>query len=146
MIKLAVKFQLHWYMPANGTGHFWRKLQKEINDAAKDAAMMFRYRLRNLISISVGRSKGGKVIQRSKPGEPPRRETAELWRSIAVFQDRPKTHTIIYTNTQYAKELELGNSKIAPRPAWIPAFFQLWQVMAYSIRLRIQNFLVNYRP
>lgn len=146
MIEAKVNIKLIWNIPPSGQGRFWQKFKKECNDAAKFSAVMYRQHLRDLINIAVGRSATGKVIQRSLPGEHPRKETGDLQRGITIGQDRRNLYTIIYSEVDYASELEHGSVKIAPRPAWLPAFLAQWQIMAYYIEARLANFINTYTP
>ena len=141
-MQVKVTTKLVWRMQPQG--HFWRSFSAAVNDAAWQVGQFYRTYLKRLLAIAVGRSTTGKVIQRSKPGEPPRRETADLWRSIAVDQDKKSNYTMIYTNIDYAKELELGSAKIAPRPAWMPAFLYKWRIMAIYIQVKMKDFLDTY--
>ncbi len=146
MIQTQVNIKLTWNIPPNGQGRFWQRFNKEANDAAKQSAIFFRAHLRQLLNIAVGRSATGRVIQRSLPGEHPRKETGELQAGISISQDRRNLYTVIYSTTDYAADLEHGTTKIAPRPAWLPAFLGQWQIMAINIIDRLTNFINTYVP
>lgn len=54
----------------------------------------------------------------SRPGEPPRKQTGHLRRSIAYEVDRTNLVARIGTNLAYGRYLELGTRRMAPRP-WL---------------------------
>lgn len=145
---VQVKTKLNW--PHSTNGRFERSFNKAANDAAKFAAKDYVQELKDRISIAVGRNAKGRVIKRSKPGQPPRRETAELWKSISIDQIRKSMLTRIYTTTIYAAALEFGDLNfrryIAPRPAWMPTFLFMYRSMIRSILSYLTAFVNNYRP
>lgn len=67
---------------------------------------------------------GGTPHVRSNPGEPPRVETGNLKESVTTETERSDrmVETRIGTNVIYGLFLELGTSKMAPRPWLRPAF------------------------
>lgn len=146
MIQTQVNVKLIWNIPPSGQGRFWQKFNKEVNDAAKESAKIYIFYLRNLLSILVGRSATGRVIQRSLPGEFPRKETGELQIGQKISQDRRNNYTVIYSTTDYASDLEHGTIKVAARPSWLPAFLAQWQIMALNITTRAADFINNYVP
>lgn len=146
MIQTQVNVKLTWNIPASGQGRFWQKFNAEANNAARQSAVYYREHLRSLLSILVGRSATGRVIQRSLPGEHPRKETGELQAGIDIAQDRRNLYTMIYSSVDYASELEHGSTKVAARPAWLPAFLRMWQIMATNIETRLIYFIEHYVP
>jgi hypothetical protein len=73
--------------------------------------------MRRIISVPVVRS-GGKVI-RSKPGEPPRKDTGKLLasvQSVVESLEKDKVRGSVSTNVFYDVFLTNGTSKMAPRP------------------------------
>lgn len=56
----------------------------------------------------------------SAPGEAPAIDTVALANSIQTEMDS-QTSGATYTNIEYAEFLEYGTSRMAARPAWIPA-------------------------
>ena len=58
----------------------------------------------------------------SKPGEPPHKQTGDLWRSVAYEVDRKEMIARVGTNKKHGKAMELGTKHgIAPRPWLRPA-------------------------
>jgi phage gpG-like protein len=70
-----------------------------------------------------GRSylRGGRRHVASAPGEAPAVDYGRLINSVQTTQVGSLTSEI-NTNVEYAASLEFGTRKIAPRPAWRPAF------------------------
>jgi len=60
--------------------------------------------LRQLISVPVGRDERGRVTVRSKPGEPPRKDTGRLYESVThvVYRAGGRVRLVVATNTPYA--------------------------------------------
>lgn len=145
---------------------FTQGLKNAANDGANEAASLFRDKLKLLISLPVGRggantaglgklvghrlgrSNRGKKIIRSRPGEPPRRETATLWRSIKLFRDRRAIKYTVYTDVEYAAALEFGYAprNLLPRPHWLVTFYKYWRFMLDKIERRVNNFISRYTP
>lgn len=127
-----------------------QQLKNRININLDKALTLFYNKLREL--INKWGSFGGKRVVHSQPGEPPRRQTANLYNSIkkevistvdgvegAVFTDVPYAPTLEYggelqvTDRPHAS-VELSNPfinaiTIAPRPAWGPAFAEVGNEM-----------------
>lgn len=53
---------------------------------------------------------------RSTPGNPPHMDTTELWQSIDHVTDTNALVATVGTDKEYAVYLEMGTSKMAPRP------------------------------
>lgn len=91
------------------------------------AAIVVERRAKELLSVpgtasSIGNGSKGKRLDdqvRSKPGEPPRKQTGTL-RARVTYEVDEKTMTArVGTNLLYGKALELGTKKgLAPRP-WL---------------------------
>jgi phage gpG-like protein len=69
---------------------------------------------------------GGKSHQASAPGEAPAIDYGHLVNSIQVEITGPLT-AIVGSNAEYAPYLEFGTSRMAARPAWIPAAERAWE-------------------
>lgn len=71
-------------------------------------------------SQPIGRSKSGRTWGKnpSLPGEPPKKITGELQRSIAWVTETDTSSVALFvgTNLDYGRFLEQGTSKMAPRP------------------------------
>lgn len=73
--------------------------------------------VKTLISINVEYGPGGAVIVRSKPGEPPRRETGLLQSSIGYgVQSGEIVSLQIDSDCPYSGFLEKGTTHMAQRP------------------------------
>lgn len=81
--------------------------------------------------------RGGAIIIRSKPGEPPRYETGSLWRNVQMEVEIDRTtRTVtleVFCTISYSVYLETGTDNMAPRPFWSTAWLR-W-------RDRITSFL-----
>lgn len=86
------------------------------------AAITVENRARELLSIAgTGRVDGVQVgpVERSKPGEPPRKQTGRLRASVTREVDATEMEARVGTNVAYGKHLELGTKRgILPRP-WL---------------------------
>jgi phage gpG-like protein len=86
------------------------------------AAIVVENRARELLSIAgTGRVAGKKKgpVERSKPGEPPRKQTGRLRASVTREIDEAAMEARVGTNVAYGKHLELGTKRgILPRP-WL---------------------------
>ena len=86
------------------------------------AILAVERRAKKLLSIpGTGRSKGRTAgpITRSKPGEPPRKQTGQLRGSVTSEVDEATMKARCGTNLPYGKYLELGTKRgILPRP-WL---------------------------
>jgi len=86
------------------------------------AALAVESRAKELLSIAgTGRVEGKQhgPVERSKPGEPPRKQTGRLRGSVTHEIDEETMTARVGTNVDYGKHLELGTKKgILPRP-WL---------------------------
>ena len=91
------------------------------------AAMTVERRAKELLSVpgtafAAGKGQKGKRLDdqvRSKPGEPPRKQTGRLRASVTHEIDEKKMTARVGTNLLYGKALELGTRKgLKPRP-WL---------------------------
>lgn len=84
--------------------------------------------------------KRGVPHQASAPGEPPATDHGRLVGSIvsdAIDSKGEGLVAIVEAQTEYAKYLEYGTKKMAPRPFMLPAFERNRQRIADLIRLSI---------
>lgn len=58
----------------------------------------------------------------SAPGNPPNKDLGTLAQSISFEVDRQALTAVVGTNLLYGKYLELGTTKMLPRPWLLPAF------------------------
>lgn len=76
------------------------------------------------VVVSMAAEKHGRIDdfghQASAPGEAPAIDTGYLANSMTAELLNSET-AIVYTNAEYAEELEFGGSKLAPRPFLQPA-------------------------
>jgi len=72
----------------------------------------------------------------SAPGEAPATDTGRLASSVDFKRDGPMSATVGST-VVYAAMLEFGTSRIAPRPAWVPAT----EAMRPKFRQRLERAL-----
>lgn len=94
------------------------------------AAIVCKNRAKELLSVAgtgrgngpARRGKGGRfmaTVVRSKPGEPPRKQTGRLRASVAHEVDEATLTARVGTNVVYGRHLELGTKRgLAPRP-WL---------------------------
>lgn len=77
-------------------------------------------------------------VERSAPGEPPRKQTGQLRRSVQAEVDRDALTARVGTNVVYGKHLELGTRKgLAARPWLRPAYLKaLPRVRAWLATLK----------
>ena len=132
MFEVKADVKIVW----NGTSHM-RALKARLNTALEVCCKLYKNRLQRAISIRVGRRKIQSPYRRrkitylirSKPGEPPRRETANLWRKVKISIERSNLVGRIWTDVDYAAHLEFGDQKgnLKPRPSWMPTFLSLYR-------------------
>lgn len=111
------------------------RMLPKIEKAMLQGGLWMRDRVKE--SINVGNRDGS---QPSKPGEPPRKQTARLFKSIAAVVERGPgmVSALVGTNVKYGRYLEYGTSKMAPRPYLRPALLKhtarAGQVIAKALR------------
>jgi hypothetical protein len=93
----------------------------------RDIVSSSRADLQASISVPVGYAsgpRGGLMVIRSKPGEPPRRETGNYVNSWgeSVVIDGLRVVGRIYSDVDYGSYLSTGTSRMASRPHLSPAF------------------------
>jgi hypothetical protein len=93
-------------------------LHVETMDAIERACIIVWRRADRLLSIE-GTGREGTVKDRSRPGEPPRKQTGELKDSVTYEIDEKLSQGRVGTNVDHGKYLELGTKRgILPRP-WL---------------------------
>jgi hypothetical protein len=96
-------------------GPGWETLEQAAREGCNFFGAFAVDNVRTKISIPVGRDSSGNVIERSKPGEPPRLETGNLHDSIGhqVFDDADQNQigVTVYAGTYYAPELEVDYNR-----------------------------------
>lgn len=98
------------------------------------AAIVVERRAKELLDIpgtafSIAKGTKGKRLNdqvRSKPGEPPRKQTGQLRASITYEVDEKTQSARVGTNLQYGKALELGSKRgLKPRPFLRRALYEM---------------------
>lgn len=87
--------------------------------------------------------RGGQVVIRSKPGEPPRKENGDLWESIENIPTTREAQTKIVarvvTRLKVAGWLQNGTKYLDPRPFW-PAQDEMDARSDELIHILVDNF------
>lgn len=106
------------------------------------AAIVVENRARELLSIEgTGRIEGKQhgPIERSKPGEPPRKQTGRLRASVTREVSEKDMEARVGTNVKYGKYLELGTKRgILPRP-WLRRALAEMQVRVNELLSQIKK-------
>lgn len=102
-------------------------LEQRATDALDQSGGLVADDIRDQISVPVGYRigpRGGVTVIRSKPGEPPRRETGDYQSSIdhQTATDGSRVTTSIFTDDPIGGYLENGTSRMAKRPHFKPVF------------------------
>ena len=79
--------------------------------------------------------------QASAPGEAPATDTGRLVQGVTTYGTQPagKLAVTVGSEIVYAAMLEFGTSRIAPRPAWVPAT----EAMRPKFRQRLETALAR---
>lgn len=93
-------------------------LKKEINTGARSGVVYKR---------------GSVSHQASAPGEPPKSDTGQLVNSIHTVSKKRGLSAEVKSQLPYAGELELGTSKVAARPVWLPVAERLKPIFAKDL-------------
>jgi len=93
--------------------------------AAEGAMKVFSIKVKEEVKKSLNvRDKIGKSYISSAPGDPPRKRTGHLFKSVYNRINKINKFVvqgIVGDNAEYAVHLEYGTSKMAPRPYMRPA-------------------------
>lgn len=98
---------------------FLRRAAIEVTRRAKELLSVAGTAVRS--RSTRGGRKGARVYgaARSKPGEPPRKQTGRLRASVTYEVDEASLSARVGTNVEYGKHMELGTKRgLAPRP-WL---------------------------
>lgn len=111
------------------------RLRQSMDDLVAEAGGDLRDSISIQVEVSRG-PRGGRVLARSRPGEPPRRETGGYLESIhdAVEQDGDRITGRIYTDSEIGGYLEHGTDKMEARPHFAPCY-ERWREKA-SARIK----------
>lgn len=97
-----------------------QQIQREVGKRLKTCGQLGVEHAKELISVDgTGVGANGSLIygaNPSRPGEPPHVQTGRLRASVAYEVEGNVTR--IGTNVEYGRHLELGTSRMAPRP-WL---------------------------
>jgi hypothetical protein len=97
------------------------EVRRRLEPVAESLANDVRDDLRETCSVPVVKQ-GGRTI-RSKPGEPPRRETggyvASILSASSTAGDRVRAQ--VFTDAELGRWLNFGTSRMAARPHWTEA-------------------------
>lgn len=80
-------------------------------------------------SIAAPVERVGSVIVRSAPGEPPRRDSSDLYNSVqreTLDAGTGNVQGAIFTRNPVGKFMEYGTVHVLPRPFWAPARERLY--------------------
>lgn len=115
------------------TAYLAGRMRPAVESVASEIAADIRER----INVPVGRS-GGRII-RSKPGEPPRREYGDLYKSVGTVAggQGDQIEAIAGSTSKIAVYLEYGTGTVAPRPHFTPAFLQAQLGIADRIKSKL---------
>lgn len=95
------------------------ELAKRLERAAIHLANAIKMKLNRSQPYHITNSSGGRHYHGedpSKPGEPPKKVTGFLQRSITYAMERDRQAARVGTNLEYGAVLELGGVNVAPRP------------------------------
>jgi hypothetical protein len=106
--------QLHKQM----TSRMRKAVRLALNSLGREGVADIRELINVPVTYHLGRY-GARIAERSLPGEPPRREFRDLYKSIK-YKTEAKAETVedlsIYTARKQAGWLEFGTSRMRPRP------------------------------
>jgi len=110
-------------MPQDFVRAAQRKLAQAARAALTELGKEIVWQIKSSISVPVQHVRGFGAI-RSDPGEPPRKDTGTLYKSIKMRIDpggESIENLVIYTTDPKAWLLEYGTANMEPRPFWAPA-------------------------
>ncbi len=102
---------------------FVKEMEAELGKRLEKAAIHLTNKIKLKLNVSqpyhISKGKAGKHykgLDPSQPGQPPKKITGHLQRSITYEMAADKQSAKVGTNLLYGAVLELGGSKVAPRP------------------------------
>jgi hypothetical protein len=106
-MNVTVRVQVRWHGPA-----LVRAVHSGLARNLNDAGQFLRREVRRDIAIQ------GSYVPpvHSRPGDPPYRQSGDLIRSYFVHVDRHALFAQVGSPLDYSRFLELGTSRMAPRP------------------------------
>lgn len=112
---------------------YLEQAQKQIT---QDIAVEMKQEVKNILDIPV--SKNGAKIVRSRPGQPPRKNSGNLQNSVDYLLEQKGTEISIKVfcdnSAPYALYLEYGTQKTAPRPFMLPTLNKYALVLKEEIK------------
>ena len=102
------------------------KAEKHVGDAVNATGLELRgeivkaYQRGPASGVTYEKSNPNRTHTASAPGEAPATDTGRLASSVNYKREGAMSATV-GSNIVYAAMLEFGTSRIAPRPAWVPA-------------------------
>lgn len=120
------------------TDHHFNWDDRRFKAAVRHATMEGLVAAADVLHKSMQRTlsvKGTKYL-RSKPGEPPRRQTGKLRRSVQVQVERAKGVALVGSTDPVGKWMEKGTARVAARP-WIwPSYYAAKAAMARAFAVK----------
>lgn len=98
---------------------FAADLAKQLGDNLEKAAIFYKGKVKEAINRSQDKEGTGlntRGLDPSQPGEPPKKLTGFLQRSIAHAMSSDRQQAFVGSNLDYSLYLEIGTVKMAARP------------------------------
>ena len=115
------------------------RLNDRLEAAVAEAAGQAKEKAEALQSVPVAFVGG--VLIRSKPGQPPRRETGRLRRGhrVRIQRDSDRVIATISNATPYARALEYGTGRMAARPTYGPVADAVTPLVVRLVRAAVSE-------
>lgn len=114
-----------------------RALKKNIATAALRYETDLKKTINTGARSGIVYTRGTVSHQASAPGEPPKTDTGQLVNSIHTVIKRQGLSAEVKSNLPYAGMLELGTSRVAARPAWLPVAENLKPIFEKDLGLSL---------